>query len=211
MSTPEPALLADVEKRIELENDLGDFAQLVRQNRTFRRFDESDPIEHSLLLELVNIARFCSCGNNLQRLRYHIISGSEERDLMFSQLGWAALLKDWDGPAPGERPTGYIVILSEGKPNPIRAYDAGIAAQTIMLAASQAGYGGCMLRNFRPGLPALLGLDDANLHTELVLALGRPAEKVVLEKVSEPHGLTYWRDDDGVHHVPKLALDDVLV
>ena len=90
----------------------------------------------------------------------------------------------------------------------------GIAAQTIVLAATQAGYGGCMLHAFnKAGVTQALGLEAAGVAPLMVIALGRPAEDVRLEPLSSsPDGSTnYWRDEASVHHVPKRWLAAVLV
>jgi hypothetical protein len=44
-----------------------------------------------------------------------------------------------------------------------------------------------------------------------VLAFGYPAEEVVLEPVGPDGNTTYWRDESGVHHVPKRSLEEVLI
>ena len=83
-----------------------------------------------------------------------------------------------------------------------------------MLAAVEAGFGGCMLHAFnKAGVSQALGLEGEGVEPLMVLALGRPAEKVVLEPLSaSPDGSTnYWRDAESVHHVPKRSLEDVLI
>ncbi len=45
----------------------------------------------------------------------------------------------------------------------------------------------------------------------LVIALGKPKEKVVLEELSQDGDIRYWRDDEGVQHVPKRPLASIVV
>jgi len=45
----------------------------------------------------------------------------------------------------------------------------------------------------------------------LILALGKPREKVVIETVGPNGDIKYWRDSEGMHHVPKRALDELIV
>ena len=183
------------------------FADLVKKARSIRRFDEQDPIPPDTLRELVDIARLVPSAGNHQPLRYCLISSTEDRQRLFPSLAWAGALKDWDGPGPGERPTGYILILSRREAGP----DLGIAAQTIQLAAVSLGYGACMLGAIkRDQIKKDLSL-PAHLHLNLVIALGRPAETVVLEPLPEDGSTNYWRSADGGHHVPKRSLEDVLL
>jgi nitroreductase len=203
--------------RVQLAAGIEDLAATVRECRSYRRFDEAAPISRDLMLAFVDLARRCASAGNRQPLRYHVVSDSPELDMVFPRLRWAADLKDWDGPVAGERPTGYIVVAATEPMAPIARTDAGIAAQTIMLAATQAGFGGCMLASVEPDLLDVLGVRcvedgrEVGLQMLLVLALGKPAEKVVLEPVAREHGTTYWRDADGTHHVPKRSLAEVLV
>ncbi|MCH3967028.1 MAG: nitroreductase family protein [Atopobiaceae bacterium] len=190
-----------------------DFAQLVRSSRSCRRFDEENPVTSEDLLALVDVARFAPSANNLQLLRFYVTAEAEEVARIEASHHWAGLIADWDGPAAGERPTGYIVICMPAgmEDKPLHNLDAGIAAQTIMLAATAAGIGGCMIKSYSASLGADLGLLEKGFAPVLLLALGRPAETPVLEPVDADHGQAYWLDEAGVNHVPKLELDDLLV
>ena len=141
-----------------------------------------------------------------------VVGEKDACDAVFPHLRWAALYKDWDGPAEGERPHGYVVIcVPEGlADNAIRLIDVGIAAQTMALAAAARGLGCCMLRSFDSGLADVLKLPEG-LVPALVIAIGGRGERVVLEWPDTEHGLTYWREPDGTHCVPKLRLEDLLV
>lgn len=198
--------------RVELDYGLDDFAATVRRNRSYRRFDEGDPIGRDLMVCLVDLARQTASAANLQPLRYRVVADATVRDEVFDCLGWAGYLPDWDGPEAGERPTGYIVMCCAGKVAPLTWVDAGIAAQTILLGVCEAGFGGCIVRNFSDRLPEVLGIDPAVDEPLLAIALGAPRETCVLEPLADaPDGIRYWRDADGVHHVPKRPLEDVLI
>lgn len=202
------------------EYGLVQMANLVASCRSFRRFDEGRRVPEEFLLELVDMARLCANGANRQLLRFRVVSDPTACGAVFAELAWAGYFKDWAGPAAGERPTGYVVIAAErsaaGKSTaPIVEVDCGIAAQTMMLAARSAApsYAGCMLKAFTPRLIDVLGLDAERYELKLVCAFGLPAEEVRLEPLSaSPDGsIKYWRDDAGVHHVPKRSLEDVLI
>lgn len=83
-------------------------------------------------------------------------------------------------------------------------------AQTILLAATEDGLGGCMIGSFSlAGIKKALNLTE-NLEPVLVVALGKPAEKIVLTDVKEDGEIGYYRDENDVHYVPKRALKDIL-
>ena len=60
---------------------------------------------------------------------------------VFGTPAWAGFLKDWDGPEPGEQPTGYVVVLVDTAINPNADQDVGIACQTMLLGAAERGLG----------------------------------------------------------------------
>ncbi len=187
-----------------------EFHKLVRQARSVRRFVESEPVPESVLRELVDIARIVPCGGNQQPLRYRIVHGAEARTLD-PLVAWAGLLKEWGGPKPGERPTGFIIILAAADKPQAPQTDIGIAAQTIQLAAAERGYGVCMMGAIkREDIHRVLGIPDA-WAVHLAVAVGRPAETIVLEELPAGGDPRYYRTADGVHHVPKRRLEDVLI
>jgi nitroreductase len=188
-----------------------DFKEIVEKNRTYRRFDQHHALSRELMTELVDLARCTSSAGNKQLIRYVISCSSETNAKIFATLGWASSLPDWPGPVEGERPAGYIVLVT-GKDNWdwVRV-DMGIAAQTILLGATVRGLGGCMLGNVRKApLKGILGLGE-DQEILLVIALGKPVEEVVLEEAEEGQSLTYYRTEDRVHHVPKLKLGNLIL
>ena len=185
--------------------------ELVKGNRSYRRFHPGEPVSQETLRGLVNLARLSASAANLQPLKYLLSCEPEPNAAIFSCLAWAGYLKDWPGQAEGERPAAYIVILGDTEISKNFGCDHGIAAQSILLGAREKGLGGCMLGSIqRDRLRDLLKI-PAPLDILLVIALGRPRETVILEEVGPGGSIKYWRDDQGVHHVPKRRLEDIIL
>ncbi len=187
------------------------FKDLVLKNRSYRRFNESVTIDMETLRELVDLARCSASASNRQPLKYYLSCTPETNAKIFPTLRWAAALTDWPGPSEGERPSAYIIILGDTAISKAFGVDPGIAAQSIMLGAVDRGLGGCMLASVdREELRRLLDIAE-QYEILLVLALGSPKEKVVLEELMPGDDFRYWRDADSVHHVPKRRLDDIII
>ena len=147
----------------------------------------------------------------MQPLKYILSPEAERNAAIFETLGWAAYLKDWAGPEDGERPAAYIIVLGDTTVRKSFGVDPGIAAQSIMLGATEMGLGGCMLASIQhDALREALGI-DRRYEILLVLALGKPKETVVIDPVGPDDDIKYWRDADGVHHVPKRALEEIII
>jgi len=184
---------------------------LIVKNRSYRRFHEEVDIKLETLRELVDLARLSASAKNSQPLKYILSCDRKKNSLIFPHLVWARFLTNWPGPAEGERPSAYIVILGDTEVSRFWDYDAGIAAQSILLGATEKGLGGCMIANInREGLRKALEIPP-RYEILLVLALGKPKEEVVIETVGPDGNTRYWRDDKGIHHVPKRPLDEIII
>ena len=184
---------------------------LVLKNRSYRRFYQEVDIKLETLKELVGLARLSASARNAQPLKYILSCDRQKNSLIFPHLAWARFLTDWPGPCEGERPSAYIIILGDTDISQFWEYDTGIAAQSIMLGATEKGLGGCMIANIqREALRKALKIPP-RYEILLVLALGKPKEKVVIETVGSSADTQYWRDSEGVHHVPKRPLDDIII
>ena len=185
--------------------------ELIIKNRSYRRFHEGTAIALNTLKELVDLARLSASASNLQPLKYVLSCDPTKNASIFPHVVWAGYLTDWPGPAKGERPSAYIIILGDTQIARKVPWDHGIAAQSILLGAAERGLGGCMIASIkRDALRAALQIPD-RFEILLVLALGKPNEQVVLDAVGSAGDIKYWRDADGVHHVPKRALDDIII
>ena len=184
---------------------------LVLKNRTYRRFYESEAIDLETLRELVDLGRLSASGSNAQPLKYVLSCDPHKNALIFPNLGWAGHLPDWPGPPEGERPSAYIIILGDGDISRSVGCDQGIAAQSILLGATERGLGGCMIGSIRrQKIREALRIPD-RYEIVLALALGKPKEHVVLEAVGPDGDVRYYRDARGFHHVPKRSLDEIIV
>jgi len=164
-----------------------------------------------VLIDLIELARLTPSGGNLQYLKYILSNKPKLNSKIFPCLGWARYLKDWDGPKEGERPAAYIVVLGDSSIEKGSLFDPGIASQTILLGAVEKGFGGCMIGNVnRNKLRNNLGIDN-KYEILLVIALGKPNEEVIIEKVGQDNDIKYWRDDKKCHHVPKRSLEDIII
>lgn len=183
---------------------------LVFETRSYRRFDGSYRIPSKTLQDLVDLARLSASGANRQPLKYAIINTPDKCERVFSSLAWAAYLKDWDGPSEGERPAAYIIILGDKSITESFGVDHGIAVQSIRLDATEAGLGTCIIASVkRDKLSNELEI-PGKYEILLVLALGKPAEKIIIDEMKEGD-VKYWRDSEENHHVPKRPLDEIII
>ena len=185
--------------------------ELIKKNRSYRRYHQNVNIPVEQLRQWVDLARHSPSGANFQSLKYILSCGRETNEKLFTRLFWAAYLKDWPGPPEGERPSAYIVILGDTRIHKDFFCDHGIACQSMLLGAVEAGFGGCILASIdREGLRKDLAIED-HLQILLVLALGKPKEEVRIEYMQRGGDVKYWRDDQQIHHVPKRPLDEIIL
>jgi nitroreductase len=184
--------------------------ELIVKTRTYRRFDESYQIDNKALESFIDLARLSPSGANKQPLKFLYYNTSEMCRKIFPFLAWAGYLTDWPGPEKGERPTGYIIILGDKSISEIFGVDHGIAAHSILLGATEAGLGGCIIGSIkRDELSNELSIPD-NYEILLILAIGKPVETVIIEDIKN-NDVKYWRDKNKNHHVPKRSLDELIV
>ena len=104
-----------------------------------------------------------------------------------------------------------MVFLGDSRIAKDHRYEAGIAAQTLLLGAVESGLGGCILSSVDRDTLRTLYSVPSELEVLFVVAIGEPVEKVVVEPLAAGSDTRYWRDHDGVHHVPKRLLQDIIV
>ncbi len=183
---------------------------LVYKTRSCRRFEESHHIELKTLEGLIDLARMSASAANRQPLKYLLYNTTDSCERIFPSIAWAGYLKEWPGPGNGERPSAYIIILGDKSITETFSVDHGIAAQSIMLGATEAGLGGCMIASIkRDALRDELKIPE-RFEILLILALGKPVEKIIVDDIKD-NDIKYWRDEIQTHYVPKRRLDEVIL
>jgi nitroreductase len=208
-----PVKVADVGRQVNKLHPKGVkvIADIVRSNRSYRRFHEEVCIEIETLKTLVDLTRYCASAANLQPLKYILSCEPEKNASIFAHLGWAGYLTDWAGPREDERPSAYIIVLGDTTVTKSFGCDHGIACQTILLGATEKGLGGCMIGSVRrKELRQIFSIQE-HFEILLVIALGKPKESVVIESMAPDGDIKYWRDEKGTHHVPKRSLDEIII
>ena len=188
-----------------------DVHELVLRTRTCRRFHQNNPVSMETLRDLAEIARIAQSPWNQQAIKFILCNDPETNAQIFTHLQWASRMPDWPGPAEGERPAAYIVIVSDKELGKLFNYDHPVAGTAMLLGATEKGLAGCLVGAFsRKGVSMVLELGE-RYDPLLVVALGERAEDVVIDTVGPDGNTAYWNDSEGVHHVPKRTLEELIL
>ena len=187
--------------------------ELIKESRSFRSFDPNDPITHEILSDLVECVRYTPSSRNLQALKFRLVTSEAECAALLPLTRWAGLLRDMEIPPKGHAPTAYVVIcIDTALTENITPFlkDVGICAQSILLSATEAGYGGCMIGSFHPEETSKLLSLPQTLSPQLILGMGKPDETVELTDMKSDGSIAYYREN-GIHFVPKRPLEDLII
>ena len=196
------------------ERKLEMIKELVKKSRSFRGYDESRKISREELMELVDCARFAPSSVNRQPFQYLLACEQADLDKIQPLTGWAKALPDMKLPHPGHCPQAFIVICQNTDWDPdLNRYirDVGIVAQTMLLAAAEKELGGIMIGSFSPKRIAEAMKLPENIVPMLIVAFGKPDEKIILTEVEAGESLKYYRDEQDTHYVPKRKLKDIVL
>jgi len=182
---------------------------LIIKNRSYRRFDPSVKINKEQAEKWIELARFSASGRNMQPIKYLVCTDEKIIEQIFPNLAWAGYLADWPGPQREERPVAYIIVMLDKELAENYYCDDGIGIQAILLGAVEDGFGGCIIGSVEKNrVSSILSL-PAHFQILWVIALGKPAEQVILEDAKDGE-IKYWRDSKGIHHVPKRPLSEII-
>ena len=195
------------EKRPVIKRNHLSLDTLLHRNRSYRGYDPARTVTREELMKMVEATTLVPSGNNQQALRYRLVT-AEESGKVLPLIRLGAALPELHLPFPGTEPRAFLVICSTVPENPVLDIDLGIAVQSLLLKAVEMGLNGIIIRAFDPGkMQESLGLELTPL---LVVAIGTGAEHIFLKPVEAGESLNYYRKD-GVHFVPKLKAEDLII
>lgn len=181
--------------------------RLLRKNRSYRGFDTSFRVREDQLRSIIEVAGMVPSARNQQVLRFRPVL-DDEADVVLRHIRLGGALPELHLPFAGTEPRAFIVICSTVEESKYVDMDLGIVAQSMLLRATEMGLGGICIGAFdHEPLREELNLAYAPL---LVLALGRPNERIELVECSEGDNLNYYRRD-GIHYVPKIKIEDLIL
>ena len=180
---------------------------LLKRNRSYRGYDAGTPLTREMLLQMVSVATLVPSGMNAQALRFRLVP-ADEAPKIHPLVKLGAALPEEHLPHKGEEPQGYIVICGARKEDKVLDIDLGIAAQSILLKAVDMGLSGIVILNFKAAeVKEALQL---TLEPLAIIGLGKGTERIFLMPAHKGDSLKYYRKD-GVHYVPKLTVEDLIL
>lgn len=181
---------------------------LLVKNRSIRRYRQDFTVTEEQLRTIVEVNVKLGSAMNRQALRFRIVADNAEgevnalRDILFRE------------PARSESARAYIIVYSTIPEERYIDIDLGISLQSMALKAAEFGLN-CLIKGNidKDGLSSLFGTGEG-LEPVAVLCVGKAAESVFLKPVSagssgEPDLKPYTKE--GVHYVPKLQMDTILL
>lgn len=181
---------------------------LLVKNRSIRRYRQDFTVTEEQLRTIVEVNVKLGSAMNRQALRFRIVADNAEgevnalRNILFRE------------PARSESARAYIIVYSTIPEERYIDIDLGISLQSMALKAAELGLN-CLIKGNidKDGLSSLFGTGNG-LEPVAVLCVGKAAESVFLKPVSadssgEPDLKPYTKD--GVHYVPKLQMDTILL
>lgn len=185
----------------------GGLARLVSRNRSHRSYDPCFEVRDDQLRRMLSLMNRIPSARNAQVLRYRVVRGRES-DILLPLLRMGGALPELQLPRPESAPRTFIVICSTVEETRYVDIDLGIAVQTLLLQAVEMGLNGICVAAFDAvEVQKALSLP---LRPLLVVALGRGADRIEVREIRAGEPTSYYREE-GVHCVPKIAVEDLVI
>ena len=194
---------------------------LLLRNRSTRGFSHGRAVSEQELRAIVEVNTKIASSKNQQALRFKLVCDADGAAAVNANVKMGALfrarraadpaLPEQDCPSlplAGTEPQAFIIVYGTHAEDPGLLIDLGISLQSMSLKAVELGLNCLMIRAFnREAMLSFPGTEG--LHPLAVLAVGKSAERIFLSP-TESAPLDYYRKD-GIHYVPKLTLEKILI
>lgn len=205
-----------------LENKMAEFAAgtrkstskhvsldtLFEKNRSYRGYNKDFVVTTDMLKRIVNVNTKIASGKNQQVLRFKLVTKGDDADAVLKNIKLGGMLPELHLPYEGTEPEAFIIVCTSAPETKIIDIDLGISLQSMSLKATEMGLNCVMICAFnKVNIMEYFGLKHEPLA---ILAVGKGAESIKLKPISVDESRAYYRID-GVHYVPKVKLDDILI
>ena len=183
--------------------------ELLLRNRSYRGYNKSFVVSEDMLQRIVSACSRIPSARNQQALRFRLVTKGDESDFVLKSLKMGAALPQLHLPFPGTEPEAFIVVCSTKEEDRMIDIDLGIALQSMLLKTVEMGLGGLIIGAFnQAAIQERLQLPYKPL---MLLAIGKPSEKIELVSIHDGESQKYYRDEHGVHYVPKIKFDELII
>lgn len=181
--------------------------KLLQRNRSHRAYDVSFQVREDQLRRIIEVNRYTPSARNQQVLRFRMVL-SDEAEKVLPHIRLGAALPELNLPQKGSEPRAFIIICSIAEKSRFVDIDLGIAAQSMLLQATEIGLNGICIAAFDKQRIK----EQFNLPYEplMILAIGRGKDNIVLTEIKANESHNYYRYD-GVHYVPKLRTEELII
>ena len=121
---------------------------LMEKNRSYRGYDKSFVVRREMLERIVAVNTKIASAKNQQVLRFKLVTKETGADIVLQNMKLGGLLPELHLPFAGTEPEAFIIICSTIPENKFVDIDLGIAAQSMLLKATEMGLGGIMIGAF---------------------------------------------------------------
>lgn len=182
---------------------------LMEKNRSYRGYDKSFVVRREMLERIVAVNTKIASAKNQQVLRFKLVTKETGADIVLQNMKLGGLLPELHLPFAGTEPEAFIIICSTIPENKFVDIDLGIAAQSMLLKATEMGLGGIMIGAFNKA--KITEAFQLPYEPLLMIAVGKGNEKIKLEPVDAEDKLAYYRDEKGVQYVPKIKWEQLIL
>lgn len=194
--------------KVVLRRNTPSLDTLLLKNRSHRAYDTTYEVARRQLEAIVSVNTKIPSGRNAQRLRFKLLEAREGGESFCRFLHLGGYLPELHLPAPGTEPQAFIVVCSTEAESPTIDIDLGISLQSMALKAVEIGLNALIIRAFDHNeVKQALNLE---LEPLAVLAVGKGLDKIELTEIPAGASTRYYRKD-GVHYVPKIRIEDLLL